>query len=131
MKLSDIKNERTMDVIAATIGPMCKIAKDKEATEFLQVKKVPEGMDAKSFMMDRVSAAVPVLLGRHKREVIEIFAAIEGVTPEEYAASLNIVKLCKDVIELLADEAFVSLFISAQSGQVSSGSVQGNIEAVH
>lgn len=127
MKLSDIKGERTMDVIAAIIGPATTIAQDKEATEFLQQKKLPDGMDAKQFAMQRINKAVPVLLSRYKREVITILAAIEGVSYGEYAASLNLVKLGKDIVDLLTDTEFMSLFISAQNGVASSGSAQENM----
>ena len=58
---------------------------------------------------------------------IAILAAIEGVSEEQYKRELTLVKLMQDATELLSDEAFSVLFISAQSG-TTSGSAQENTE---
>ena len=58
----------------------------------------------------------------------DFLAAIEGVSPEQYQGVLNLVKLFKDATDLLTDEAFAELFISAQ-GETSSGSAPENTEA--
>ena len=129
MKLSDVKNERTITVIAEIIPPICEIAKDEKAAELFKKKKLPEGADVKAAALDRISALVPALLENHKNAIIRIFAAIEGVTPEEYAASLNVLKLVNDIAELLNDKEFMALFISAQSGSAASGSAQESTEA--
>lgn len=111
MKLSDIKGERTFDVIAGIIEPIANIAADKEAVDLFIRKPLPEGMTAKNFVMQRVKASIPVLLKNHKGDLIAILAAIEGVTAKEYETSLNLVKLTKDTVELLNDEAFEAFFI--------------------
>ena len=126
MKLSDIKGERTFDVIADVIAPITNIAVDKEAAALLGKKKVPDGMEPRVFLAERIKKSLPVLLKDHKRDVISIMAAIEGVSEREYAQSLTLVKLTKDCIELMTDEAFVQLFTSAQS-EDSSGSAPENI----
>ena len=74
-------------------------------------KKLPEGMDAKEFVLQRVKASIPALLKNHKGDLITILAAIEGVSIAEYKASLNLVKLTKDAVDLLNDEAFKAFFI--------------------
>lgn len=111
MKLSDIKGERTFDVIAEIIEPIANIAADKEAASVFVRKPLPEGMTAREFVMQRIKASIPVLMKNHKSDLITILAAIEGVTAEEYEASLNLVKLSKDAVELLNDEAFKAFFI--------------------
>lgn len=124
MKLSDIKGERTFDVIADIVEPIANIASDKEASELFRKKKVPDGMEAKDFLIGRLKKSVPVLLRTHKQDIITILASIEGISPAEYAESLNLVKLTKDAVDLITDQTFIELFISAQNSPVSSGSAQ-------
>lgn len=127
MKLSDIHGERVFDVIADIIDPIANIAEDEKASAMFRREKIPEGMTAKKFAMQRVRKALPALLKGHKGDIIAILAAIEGVSAENYKGALNLAKLMRDATELLTDEAFGELFISAQSGK-SSGSAQENIE---
>ena len=128
MKLSDIKGERTLDVIADIIDPIANIAEDEEASNLFRKERLPEGTTKKSFLLQRARKAVPALLKGHKSDIISILSTIDGTTPEEYTASLNLVKLTKDAIDLITDEAFMTLFISAQSG-TSSGSAPESTKA--
>lgn len=123
MRLSDIKGERTLDVIADIIDPIANIAEDEVASELFKREELPEGMTANKFLLQRARKAVPALLKGHKADIIAILSSIEGTTPEAYTGTLNLVKLIKDTIDLLTDEAFTTLFISAQSGDFS-GSAQ-------
>ena len=126
MRLSDIKGDRTLEVIAEIIEPIANIAEDEEASAMFKREKLPDGMTVKKFLMKRVRKSLPVLLKGHKADIIAILSSIEGVSAEEYAGSLNLVKLVKDCTDLLTDEVFMELFISAQSG-TSSGSARENI----
>ena len=128
MRLSDIKGERTLEVIADIIDPIANIAEDEETSALFKQEKLPEGMTAKKFLLQRARKAAPALLKGHKSDIISILSTIEGTTAEEYTASLNLVKLTKDAIDLITDEAFMTLFISAQSG-TSSGSAPESTEA--
>lgn len=119
MKLSDIKGERVLEVIADIIDPVANIAEDDAAAALFRREKLPEGVTAKKFLTDRIRNAVPVILRDHKADIISILAAIGGVTPEEYSESLSIPKLMTDFIELMTDDCFTTLFISAQSGKPS------------
>lgn len=125
MKLSDVKGDRTLELIAEIIDPIANIAEDPKAAELFRRDKLPEGTDAKKFLLNRARRCAPVLLKDHKTDVIAILAAVEGVPASAYASKLNLVKLLKDCTELLTDEAFGVLFISAQS-ETPSGSVQEN-----
>lgn len=127
MRLSDIQGERVFDVIADIIDPVANIAQDDDAASFFKREKLPEGMTAKEFMTQRARKALPALLKGHKSDIIAILASIEGVSAESYKGALNLVKLMRDATELLTDEAFGALFLSAQSGK-SSGSAQENTE---
>ena len=119
MRLSDIKGERTLEVIADIINPIANIAEDEVASELFKREKLPDGMTVKTFLLQRAKKAVPALLRGHKGDIIAILSTIEGTTPEEYAGTLNLVKLMKDTVDLLSDEAFTELFISAQTGETS------------
>ena len=125
MRLSDIKGDRVFDVIADIIDPIANIASDETASAIFKREKLPEGMTAKSFLMERARKAVPALLKGHKSDIITVLATIEGTSADDYRASLTLAKLMQDTAELLTDEAFGELFISAQSG-TSSGSAQEN-----
>lgn len=119
MKLCDIKGERVLEVIADIIDPVSNIAEDDAAAALFRREKLPEGVTVKKFLTDRIRNAVPVILRDHKADIISILAAIGGVTPEEYAETLSIPKLMTDFIELMTDDCFTTLFISAQSGKPS------------
>lgn len=127
MRLSDIKGDRVFDVIADIIDPIANIASDETASALFKREKLPEGMTAKSFLLKRARKAVPALLKGHKSDIITVLSTIEGASADDYRASLTLAKLMKDMAELMTDEAFGELFISAQSG-TSSGSAQENIE---
>lgn len=128
MRLSDIKGDRTLEVIAEVIDPICNIAEDDAAMAMFRREKLPDGMEPKRFLLARARKSLPVLLKRHKGDIIAILSAIEGVPTERYQGALNMVKLFKDATDLMTDEAFVELFISAQ-GENSSGSAQESTEA--
>ena len=106
VKLSDIRGERTIDVVADLIVPVSRIAKDPNAKAAFASKKTPKGMSAQDFFLERMSEILPTLLKDHKEDFIEIMATLEGVTPAEYAESLNLGKLFSDIISLLTDDAF-------------------------
>lgn len=127
MKLSDIHGERVFDVIADIIDPIANIAEDEKASAMFRREKIPEGMTVKEFAMQRARKALPALLKQHKGDIINILSAIEGVSADAYKGTLNLAKLMRDATELLTDEAFGELFISAQS-EKTSGSAQGNTE---
>lgn len=119
MRLSDIKGDRTLEVIAEIIDPIANIAEDDTASAMFRREKLPDGMTVKKFLLQRARKSLPVLLKDHKADIIAILSSIEGVPPEEYAGVLNLVKLLKDCSDLLTDEAFETLFISAQSEKTS------------
>lgn len=128
MKLSDIQGERVFDVIADIIDPIANIAEDDTASALFKREKLPEGMTAKAFLIQRARKSLPALFKGHKGDIIAVLAAIGGVSEEQYKRELNPIKLMQDATELLTDEAFGVLFISAQS-KTSSGSAQESTEA--
>lgn len=120
MKLSEIKGERTIDVIAEIIEPVINIAEDNEAVEIFERKPLPEGMTAKQFITKRLKTGLPKLLKNHKSDIITIIATIDGVEYSEYAENLNLATLMRDCVDLITDDAFMVFFKSAQNGETPS-----------
>lgn len=117
MKLSDIKGDRVLDVIADTIDPIANMVQDKDVAAMFGRKAVPDGMDARDFFAERMRKGLPVLLKGHKADIIAILAAVEGVTPGQYAESLDFPKLFTDVMELVTDNAFLDFLSSSGTGK--------------
>ena len=117
MKLSDIKGDRVLDVIADIIDPIANMVQDKDIAAMFKREAVPDGMEARDFFAKRMRKGLPVLLKSHKADIIAIMAAIEGVTPEQYAASLDFPKLFTDVMELVTDDAFFNFLSSSETGK--------------
>lgn len=117
MKLSDIKGDRVLDVIADIIDPIANMVQDKDVAAMFKREAVPDGMDARDFFAKRMRKGLPVLLKGHKADIIAIMAAIDGVTPEQYTESLDFPKLFTDVMELVTDEAFLDFLSSSETGK--------------
>lgn len=132
MKLSDIKGDRVLDVIADIIDPIANMVQDKDVAAMFKREAVPDGMEARDFFAKRMRKGLPVLLKSHKTDIIAIMAAIEGVTPEQYAASLDFPKLFTDVMELVTDDAFLNFLSSQETGKGAdaSGSASVNFEVL-
>lgn len=117
MKLSDIKGDRVLDVIADIIDPIATMVQDKDVAAMFKREAVPDGMEARDFFAKRMCKGLPVLLKSHKADIIAIMAAIEGVTPKQYVASLDFPKLFTDVMELVTDDAFLNFLSSSETGK--------------
>lgn len=117
MKLSDIKGDRVLDVIADIIDPIANMVQDKDVAAIFKREAVPDGMEARDFFAKRMCKGLSVLLKSHKTDIIAVMAAIEGVTPEQYAASLDFPKLFTDVMELATDDAFLNFLSSQETGK--------------
>lgn len=132
MKLSDIKGDRVLDVIADIIDPIANIVQDKDVAAMFERKAVPEGMDARGFFAGRMRKGLPILLKGHKADIIAIMAAIEGVTPGQYVESLDFPKLFTDVMELVTDDAFLDFLSSSETakGADAPGAASESFEAL-
>ena len=117
MKLSNVKGDRVFDVIADIIDPIASMVQDKDVAAMFKREAVPDGMEARDFFAKRMCKGLPVLLKSHKADIIAVMAAIEGVTPEQYAASLDFPKLFTDVMELITDNAFLDFLSSSETGK--------------
>lgn len=117
MRLSDVKGERAIEVVADLIEPIYRIAQDEAAMDVFRPKECPEGEDPKSFMAARLAKGVPTLLRAHKDDLVAILAAIEGEDADEYAESLDLAKLVASLVELVTDPALLGFLASAAPTQ--------------
>lgn len=131
MRLSEIKGERVLDVIADLVEPVAGIAEDPEALALFKREPVPEGTDPRAFMLGRIKRSVPRLMKSHRADLVAILAALEGVDAAEYAESMTIQKVLSDVMDLVTDGEF-SAFLSSHEpsrGGTPSGSRSESTEA--
>lgn len=110
MKLSDVKGARALDVVADCIAPAANIAKDEKAAAIFKRGEIPEGMTPNEAMMERLTENLPALLKGHKKDFIQILAAIQGIPAKKYEENLTVPQLLADCFELLTDEEFLKLF---------------------
>lgn len=129
MRLSEIKGERTLDVIAELIDPIANIAEDSAVRDLVKKERPPKGVDQTAFMIRRLKKGVPSLIKGHKDDLIAILSTINGVSCEEYTKTLGILTLTRDVWDLISDSEFMGLFTSAQSDEQPSGSARENTKA--
>lgn len=107
-KLSEIKGEEALDVLADILEPAAEIMTDKEFVKSVREKQVMK--------------AVKAALKNHKRSVIVILAILEGENPDTYAPGL--VALPLKLIELLNDPDMIQVFYS--QGETVDGTSSGS-----
>lgn len=108
MKLSDIKGERAIEVIADLIEPIANIASDNECSDLFSVKPV-KGEDKNVTARKHLVRKIPLLLRSHKRDVIQIVATLDGKSADD----MNVFSITAALIGLMQDEALIELFTSA------------------
>ena len=113
MKLSEYQGEAALDILADLIEPAGEIMSDKEIGEV--------------FKKDRFKA-IGLAIKNHKKAVMQIMAALDGVPVDEYKC--NVFTLPAKILELLNDPALIQLFqYQGQTGDAkSSGSASVNTE---
>lgn len=116
MKLSQIKNEDALEVLAEIMEPVAEIVKDKKFEQLMKDPNTPN--------IDRVKYILKV----HKTSIVKIIAAMHQVPVEEY--EFNIISLTKDVLEMMDDDDLLGLFTSQsqEAYATNSGSATENIE---
>lgn len=94
-KLSEIKGEEALETLAEIIEPAAEIFTDETVK-----KALTEGKNKLE--------AVKVVLKNHKKAVIAVMAALEGITVEEYQPPL--LALPTMLMEVLNDPELQKLF---------------------
>ena len=121
MKLSDYKGEAALDKLAEIIEPLTIMLADPAMQEI-----------AKSGSSSMIKYAKP-MLKNHKKEVLEILAALEDEPVETYIEKVTLLTLPAKLIEFLNDPEVQALFPSQAQNEVTSlasiGSVTENTEA--
>lgn len=122
LRLSDVTGERSLDVIADIIDPVCKIALDPKAGKFFQASKLQKGESEKDHAVNHVRKHLPVLLKTRKAEIYEILGIISG-EGKDYVKNRNAAAVFGDCLTLMGDPEFRNLFFSAvpSQGTVSTG----------
>ena len=110
-KLSEIKGEDAIDILADLIEPVAEFAQDKQ---FVALVRSGDKM-----------TAVRHALKTHKKAVIRAMAIIEGENPDRYAPPL--LRLPAMLLEGFNDPELIALFQSEQT-VTSSGSATENTE---
>lgn len=116
MKISDFKGENAIEFIGDIIEPVSKIFSDEIVREFF------------SKNADNKSAIAKHICKEYATETIEVLAAMQGVTPEEYEG--NPFTIMMQVFEIMNDPDLMSVFISSEqkTENKSSGSATENTE---
>lgn len=114
MKLSEIKGQEAIDVLADLMSPASIIFTDKKVVDLLRSG-------------DKIKA-IQSMLKSHSKEVIEMLAIIEREDPKTYEPSL--VTLPMKLLEFFNDPEVTELFFSQEQtkDENSSSSVTENTE---
>ena len=112
MKISQIKNEDALDLLADIIFPVSNIFNDMTLRE--------------KFKTETKATIAMYILKNHKRSIIEILARLEGVKVSEYNA--NIVQMTESLLDIMNDKELMDFFRSQGQSMVgaSSGSATEN-----
>lgn len=99
MKLSDIKGEDALDVLADIIEPVALILADGKVQELYESGK-PKLLLVKH------------IIKNNKKQVLEIMAILERKSYDEYVKEVNLLSLPMKLLELLQDEDLIAVFQS-------------------
>jgi len=110
MKLSELKGERAVEVIADLVEPITNIALDWDNLEMFRGKK-KEGETDREMGIREFKKKIPNLLKTHKSDVLAILCAVNGSDPNE----LSLRDIIKGTVELANDPEFKELFLSSVS----------------
>lgn len=114
MRLSEIKGEKALDMLADLMDPAGEIFKDKRFVEYCRSRKLNE--------------AVKIALKYHKKSVIEIMAYLDEEDPATYEP--NMLTIPFKLLEIVNDKELLMLFRSqVQNTNPSSGPATESIEA--
>lgn len=97
MRLSDFKGEEAIEVLADMIEPVAEILGDEEIRNSIDGNKVK---------------LVSLILKRHSKDVIQLLAAMERESVEEYEKKINLFTLPMKLMEIVNDPDVVLLFQS-------------------
>lgn len=109
MKLSEITGARAVEVIAELIQPLANIAADRENISHLFNTQPKDGETNSESTIRSLKDNVPLLLKTHNADIRQILGIVNDEDPE----SLSVPAIVKGTFDLLGDDDFMSLFMSA------------------
>lgn len=116
LKLSEIRGEDALDLIADIIEPLGEILTDDEVVKLARTHAKPITL-------------VKPMIKNHKSALLSILARLSGQSEEEYAAQATVMSLPADLLALLNDPDLKSLFPSPEQRAVTSSSRSGSATA--
>lgn len=126
MRLSELKGERAVEVIADLIEPITNIALDQKNLKLLRPEKKEGETDREAAVRD-FKVKIPNLLKTHKADVVSILCTLNEVKPED----LSLAEIMKGIIDLTQDKDFMNLFLSAvnsgDTAQPTESSINANL----
>lgn len=99
MKLSDIKGERSLDVIADAMELVDGLSGDERVEAFIDDLRAADGDGQKVFMA--FCRHLPQVVRENKRQIVGILSAAAGMSAEEYAENGNVLG---DLFGLLTED---------------------------
>lgn len=120
MLLSEIKGEQAIDMFAEILGPACEIMADPE------IQKISQGGD-QGYMIKLVET----MIREHKQAVIQMLAALNQQSTEDFLAEVTVIKLPMMILDMINDPAIRDLFTSRSpmTDGAASGSAMGSTGA--
>lgn len=117
-KLSEVKGEEALDVLAEIIDEVVAIVQD------VQISKA-----YKSFGIRNVKT-IKLMITRRKKELLSIMAAIDGKPYDEFVESFNLVTLPVMLVDTFNDPDVIALFQSQtqMESETESGSAMESTE---
>lgn len=127
MRLSDIRGEKALDIMADAMELIDELGEDERFTAFVEAVRDAQG-DRDATMRAFMRKLPPILRDeRYKRRVIAILAAASGTTYDDYAENGSTLQ---DLAELfLTDSAALGFFASSAAAQGSDGARSETTEA--
>lgn len=108
MKLSEIKGERAIEVIADLIEPIADIASDPKCANLFR-GEVKKGETPREAGLRNLKSKIPYLLREHKKSIIKVLSILNDLPAE----SLNMFSILKGVLDMFNDKELIELFTSA------------------
>lgn len=112
MKLSTIKGEANLDIIADLLEPIGNIAQDDKYKKFLPIPPV-KGESPKTTVIKYLLKNLPALLRDHRHDVATILSIFGGSS----VADMTLVTVVNGFKELATDTEFLELFTSAAQSE--------------
>lgn len=112
-RLSEYRDEEALDLLADILNPVVEIMQDEKVQKFF---------DKNSGEKMTVADVVTLVIKAHKKAVMQIMAALEGVPSEEYHC--NIFTLPAQLMQVVNDPDLRAFF--ALQGQTDSASTSGS-----